>query len=260
MKIQAYMPVRDEVGILPFVLEHLESQGVAVHILDGWSTDGSYEMAIRLQHGGHAITVERFPEPSDDGIWNCRRTLCRISDLAASSQADWCMLTDADEWRFSPRDPETLMQGIARVDSEGWNAIDHRVFVFLPTDNEWTPSENPSRYFHHYTDNPCIDMLCGIPQVKTWKNLGSVDLVSSGGHDARFPERRLCPETFVLKHYPFRTTDQARRKLKERLTRRCHEEHQNGWGIHYDLFEPGSIFQWDQKALKMWPDLETPIP
>ena len=45
------------------------------------------------------MTFERFPadKPSDEQA--CRAILHRIEDLAAASDADWCMLNDADEWR-----------------------------------------------------------------------------------------------------------------------------------------------------------------
>src|SRR5687767_3568741 len=124
MKIVAFMPCLDEADILPHVLRHMLQQGVNVHVLDGWSKDGSYEIA-RSTAG---VTAERFPADAPSPVWACRPTLARIEELAARADADWCMLNDADEWRRSNWPGETLAEGIARIDAAGYNVIDHEVF------------------------------------------------------------------------------------------------------------------------------------
>ncbi len=114
MKIQAFMPVLNEADVLPHVLRHLHEQGCAVHVIDGWSTDGSYEIAQQL-----ADSIERFPAEDPDTVQRCGELLNRVEELAESSDADWCMLTDADEWRRSAVAGETLAQMCERVDREG---------------------------------------------------------------------------------------------------------------------------------------------
>ena len=251
MKIQCFMPVFNEGDVLPFVLAHMRAQGVQVHALDGWSTDGSYEI---LQGAGAGVTVERFPAAGPAKEQVCRDILARVEDLAEISDADWCYLSDADEWRRSPRRGETLAEGISRVDAEGYTVIDHRVFAFFCTDGGW--SGNPERYFRFYNTT---DMICGIPQMKLWKNVTRVSL-TCGGHWVDFPGLNVSPEKFVLKHYPFRTPEQARRKLAVRMERRCHEEHRMGWGVHYDEFPPDFSFCWDRAELMEWKDTGSPLP
>jgi len=255
MKIQAYMPVYNESDILPFSLRYLLTQGISIHALEGWSTDNSWEILTSTP----GVTAERFPPSGADTQQRCRAILRRIETLASQSDADWCLLNDSDEWRYSPVSQETLADGIARADADGWNAIDHKVFVFLPIDDSYIGGD-PTQHFRYYTDDPKLDMLCRIPQVKLWKNLGRVDLAASGGHDVRFAGRCLCPERFVLRHYPFRTGAQAKRKLSTRLERRCHIEHKDGWGVHYDTFAPGFDFLWGRGQLKPWNDLTKPLP
>lgn len=249
MIVQAFMPVHNELDVLPHVLAHLLLQGIQVHILDGWSTDGSYEYARSMA----GVTVERFPEGRDDGIWNCTRTLERIEKLAARSYAAWCMLTDADEWRRPRRAGETLVQGIKRADAEGWNVIDHRVLAFFCTDDSWTGTTSPEHHFRYYNTN---DLICTLPQEKIWKNTRErVDLHTSGGHQVILPagqSKRVSPERFIMKHYPFRTPSQAKAKIETRLARRCEEEHNKGWGVHYDLFKPGFEYCWDKEKLMEW--------
>lgn len=238
------MPVLNEVDVLPHVLAHLLAQGVQVHILDGWSTDGSYEMAQATP----GVTVEHFPDSAPSPEWACRPTLHRIQDLAASSGAGWCLLNDADEWRRSANPQETLAEGVARLDAAGYNVIDHKVFAFFCTGDGWTGTVSPELYFHYYNTT---DMICGLPQEKLWKNSRPVDLVNSGGHSIHFPGKRLAPETWIMKHYPFRTPAQARAKLETRLKRRCQEEHRDGWGVHYDEFKPGFPFCWNPADLEV---------
>lgn len=244
MKIQAFMPVFNEADVLPYVLAHLRGQGVLVHVLDGWSTDGSYEIAKATP----GVTVERFPAEGQSAEWACRPTLRRIEDLAAASDADWCMLNDADEWRRSNRPGETLAEGIARIDAAGYNVIDHEVFQFYCTDANWTG--DPEYYFRYFDQR---DLISRIAQEKIWKNVGRVNLVDRGGHVVKFDGKRIAPEKFVMKHYPFRTPEQAKRKLQTRLDRRCHEEHKAGWGVHYDQFKPGFPFLWPTDGLLEWP-------
>lgn len=75
MRIQAFMPVFSEADILPWALRHMREQGIDVHVLDGWSSDGSYEIA---REWGAGVTVEHFPADAPSSEWACRPTLRRI--------------------------------------------------------------------------------------------------------------------------------------------------------------------------------------
>jgi len=247
------MPVFNEADVLPFVLQHMREQGVRVHALDGWSTDGCYEI---LRDAGPTVTVERFPEDCLSNYQICRDILRRIEVISRYSDADWCMLSDCDEWRRSNVPGESLVDGIARVDAKGYNVIDHRTFAFFATDDGW--SGNPETYFRHYNET---DMICTLPQHKIWKNRGPVRL-DAGGHQAIVGGKRLYGEKFTMKHYAFRSSAQGKRKLETRLKRRCIEEHRAGWGVHYDEFsEPDFGFLWNPAKLKEWRgNLEAPLP
>ncbi len=254
MRVVAYMPVFNEADVLPFVLAHMRAQGIEVHALDGWSTDGSYEL---LSAAGAGVTVERFPAEGSASAQVCRDILGRVEELAEKSDADWCGLSDADEWRRSSRAGERLVDAIARVDRDGYNVIDHRVFAFFCTDAGW--QGDPEQYFRFYNTT---DPICKLPQEKFWKNAGRVNLCDGAGHAVVFSGKRVAPEKFVMKHYPYRTPDQARRKIETRLARRCETEHREGWGVHYDEFQIGQdSFCWNPAALYEWPgDLKAPLP
>lgn len=271
MKIQAYMPVFGEADILPHTLRHLHEQGCAVHVLDGWSTDGSWNVMDRREFKG--VTSERFPASGPDPIQNCTAILKRIEDLAAESDADWILYTDADEWRRTPNElfaPDgshwfsdehrRLQDTAALVDEFGCNAIDFRVFQFYPTTDtvSWSAwqRDGPEASFHYYDQSDCISR---IPNRKLWKNVDRVQL-AGGGHEVTFPGMRVYPQKFVMKHYPFRTPAQAKAKIETRLARRRKEEHDKGWGVHYDQYPPDFNFCWDPAKLKFWKDTRSPLP
>ena len=282
MKIQAFVPVFCEADVLPHTLRHLHEQGCAVHVIDGWSTDGSWEIAEQASAGCIGVTCERFPATGRDSIQNCTAILKRIEDLAAESDADWCLYTDADEWRravsfdpplrFSrsaaPQAIYTLSQEVNRIDAMRYNAIDFRVFQFYCIDDGWPrcgkmidgvwhqEAMDPEKYFTRYDESDCISR---IPNRKLWKNVGRVQL-AGGGHEVTFPGMRVYPQKFTMKHYPFRTPEQARRKMETRLARRRMEEHAKGWGVHYDQYPPGFDFTWDPAKLLYWKDTRSPLP
>jgi hypothetical protein len=54
-----------------------------------------------------------------------------------------------------------------------------------------------------------------------------------GGHDVSFPGRRVYPFPFLLRHYPFRSSEQASRKLFEDRKLDPDEFQATQWGSHY---------------------------
>jgi hypothetical protein len=90
-----------------------------------------------------------------------------------------------------------------------------------------------------------------LHQIKVWRQgAGRVDLASSGGHQAEFSGRRIFPYNFLLKHYPLRSPEQARRKIfVERRPRYAPHEREIGWHIHYDELNADHRFIWNAAEL-----------
>src|SRR6185503_527627 len=72
--VTAFMTVFNEADILPWTIRHLIEQGVAVYVIDNWSTDDSAKIAQAFPLVGY----ERFPT---DGH---RRSTAGASYCAAS--------------------------------------------------------------------------------------------------------------------------------------------------------------------------------
>jgi hypothetical protein len=78
----------------------------------------------------------------------------------------------------------------------------------------------------------------------------TLDLVSTGGHEARFPGRRVFPLRFLLRHYPIRGQAHGERKVfKERRARFSAEERARGWHVQYDALKEGASFLREPSSL-----------
>ena len=242
--VTAFMCVFNEADILSYTLRHLIDQGVDVHVIDNWSTDGSDRIARQFPLAG----FERFPLEGDCGMYPWRALLRRVEVLANASEAAWCVLHDADEIRRSPRPGESLLAAFARMDREAYSAADHQVFCFQPIDELY--AGDPEQYFRHYSDDGVDNRL---PHIKAWKNLGRVSLARTGGHQAEFQGRRIHPEKLILKHYPIRSSLQGARKvLAERIPRFDPAERAMHWHVQYDSVTRTKQWLRDPITLKEW--------
>jgi hypothetical protein len=204
-----------------------------VHVIDNWSTDDTYERAQSLVAQGVCSKVVRFPDlPSAEYQWESQ--LAHTADYAASLEADWVMHCDADELRFSPWPNISLSNAIGFVDALGYSAIDFTVLNFLFTEEEPAEAFSSNRlnnwfeWAHH---------IANFQQVKCWRNVGPIDLHSTGGHEVQFQDRRIYPLKFLTKHYPLRSLEQANRKIyRDRFPRINREWREKNWHVHYDHF------------------------
>jgi glycosyltransferase involved in cell wall biosynthesis len=234
MRVIAIIAAFNEADILGPVLEHLISEGVSVYVIDNHSTDRTRAIAETF-HGRGLVGIEIFPgDPSvEDGrLLRWRAILERKQQLASELHADWFIHHDADEFRESPWADLRIADAIARVDAAGYNAIDFELLNFRPTNDAFVSGADPRPVITMYQRGDDWDKC----QVKCWKKTNSrVDLVSSGGHDASFENRRVFPVRFLLRHYPIRSQSHGERKVfLERRARLDPAERALGWHVQYD--------------------------
>ena len=247
----AFICLYNEADIIGWVLQHLHEQGVGVHVVDNWSSDGSAEIA----RGFPLVGYEKFPVEGPSAYYSWQPLLKRVEELAFVSDADWCIHHDADEIRRSPRPGESLLDGLARVSEQRYTAVNFQVFHFLPVDD--TYAGDPERHFRYYTQDHGD---CRMRQVKAWKRTQHrVDMASNGGHYAGFPGIEVCPEFFVLKHYPLRTSVQAARKvLTERVGRYDPRERAMDWHVQYLELAKTRAWLSRKEDLQEWKGLPSP--
>src|SRR5580692_7258563 len=65
-------------------------------------------------------------------------------------------------------------------------------------------------YYHYEPESPDRE------RINAWRRHDHVDLVSSGGHHVLFPDQRVFPRHFVMRHYPILSAEHAAEKYGQR--------------------------------------------
>jgi glycosyltransferase involved in cell wall biosynthesis len=209
MRIIALLTVYNERRYIRACLEHLISHGVHIYLCDNESTDETATIA-REYLGRGVIGIETLPR---SGVMSLRRILEREEQLAAELEADWFMHVDADEFRLPPNGG-TLADALARVDAEGFNAVNFLEFTFVPVrespDHDHPDFRTTMRWYYPY--------LPIFPhRLNAWKRQpGPVNLAAAGGHRIRFPGLRMAPDQFRMRHYQFLSVPHAIEKWVRR--------------------------------------------
>jgi hypothetical protein len=256
VSVLAVIHAYNEADVIGETVGRLVEQGVDVLIVDDWSTDATYGVAMSLAAGNRGrVRVVREPErrPAQDWFDQLSRTE-RIGREAADY--DWVLHHDADEWRMSPWAGVGLRDAIAFVDALGYNALDHTVvdFRYLAGGQISASTGGMMDRLLHFE----FGRRPGhFSQVKGWRRRDAEDLqlAASGGHDAAFSGRRIYPFKFLMRHYPLRGPDQARRKIfEDRLPRQQGERVERGWHVHYDQLasDPRVATGWEPHELLPW--------
>lgn len=247
----AMIAMYNEEDIIVPSLEILIQQGVEAYLLDNWSTDRTVERAEQFLDRG-VIAIEKFPSDGPSETFPYTSILNRKAELSRKLDADWFLHMDVDEVRRSPWPGTTLKDALYHVDRMGFNAVDHTVLKFLPTDNGYVDASDFERYFSFFRfvftpqDN----------QIKMWKNSGKPVALGSG-HRAAFAGRRVYPYNFIYKHYPIRSQQHGERKIfSERQPRMDANELAAGWHGHYRRFLPDQSFLGDPAELTRFDEMD----
>jgi len=250
VSILAIVNAFNEEDIIDEVLQHLLASEVHVHVVDNWSTDRTCEVVLHRAMKDSRVSLSRFPEtPGPSYQWFDQ--LRNVERIAWSSGFDWILHNDADELRYAPWPGVTLRDAVSFIDSRGYSAIDLTVidFRFTSTTAEVSGEFEKNLHYFEFGKRPGH-----FVQVKGWRNNQPVDLASSGGHEAKFVNRRVYPLKFLNKHYPLRSSLQAEKKVfRDRLPRFLEENAARGWHTQYDRFaEHSTIPGWSEGGLIKW--------
>ncbi len=222
----------NEGDIIRHSLRRLIDQGIGVYLIDNWSTDDTEEQ-IKPLLGRGIIGYEKFPPDGPSPYFSLVAQLERKEQLAQSLSARWLIHMDVDEVRESPWPGLSLREGLERVEQEGYNCVNHVVLRFRPIDNGFRYGTNVDQYMQHFSfeRHPAY-----FEQKKAWlRTQAKVSLAPTGGHSVSFPDQRIYPVPFLLKHYPIRSQAHGQKKiLRERKTRFDPLERAGGWHTHYD--------------------------
>ena len=251
-RITAIVAAFNEADIIQQTVGDLVRQGIAVHVIDDRSTDGTVAALEPLMATG-LVQVERCSQQAEAdstaGQFKWARLLARKEQLARELDSDWFLHQDADEFRESPWRHLDLRQGIELVDRLGYNAIDFAVLNFWPTHDGFDGRADIREVFQHFERGADFDRV----QVRCWKKAADVDLQSSGGHDVRFQSRRVFPLRFLMRHFPVRSQAHGHRKVfEERKPRFSDDERGRGWHVQYDGLDESHRFTRDPDTLEAY--------
>ena len=250
-RITAIVAAFNEADIIQQTVGDLVQQGIAVHVIDDGSTDGTAQALEPLLASG-LVRIERCPQPGRPGSageFSLARILGRKEQLARELDADWFVNHDADEFRESVWRHLNLRQGIELVDRLGYNAIDFAVLNFWPTHDKFDGKTDIREVFEYFERGQEFNRV----QVRCWKKAADIDLQSSAGHDARFASRSVFPLRFVMRHFPIRGQAHGRRKVfEERKPRFADDERGRGWHVQYDGLDEGHRFTRDPDTLERY--------
>jgi hypothetical protein len=252
--VVAIVSAYNEADIIEQVVRGLIDQGIDVYILDDGSTDCTVAVVEQFLGCG-VVGIERLTETAgtEPGPFDWERILLRKAQLAAELDARWFIHHDADEFRESPWPHLSVNDAIRRVDALGFNAIDFTSLDFWPVHDTFSAGDDVREAFPFYSQTS-HDRV----QIRCWKRTDvPVDLASSGGHDVRFPGRKVFPVRFILRHYPIRGQAHGERKVfQERRNRFLEGERARGWHVQYDQLHEGGSFIRDPSTLTRYdPDL-----
>ncbi|OFV94014.1 MAG: hypothetical protein A3G76_13910 [Acidobacteria bacterium RIFCSPLOWO2_12_FULL_65_11] len=246
--VVAIVAAYNEADIIEHVVSDLIDQGIHVYFLDDGSTDRTVAI-VEPYVGRGVLAIERITGSAADGGptgFEWERILLRKTQLARELDADWFIHHDADEFRESPWSHLSLKDAIRRVDALGWNAIDFAGLDFWPVHDRFQAGDDVRDAFAFYVEAAAYDRV----QIRCWKKTADLDLVSSGGHDARFHGRKVFPVRFILRHYPIRGQAHGERKIfHERRDRFLERERARGWHVQYDDLREGASFIRDPATL-----------
>ena len=234
-RIVALLAIRNEALYLEKCLEHHYQQGIEVCIIDNDSTDNSLNIAQKFLDRN----VFRIERQEYKGNFDLCEQLRIKENLASEIQADWFIHCDADEIREAPEHYSSLYQGILAASMAGYNAINFDEFIFIPLDeNERHENKDfvkSMRHYYFFEPYP-------LRRINAWKKTNSpIDLVSSGGHNVLFADRKIFPENFILRHYIGLSASHLNFKYSQRVfsESEVNDRRWHGWRAKFSKYRIG---------------------
>jgi len=215
------LPVYNEEEMVEEVIQHLISQEFEMVVLDNGSTDGSYEKCKKFAERG-LITLKQVETKNFD--WTL--ILRILYDMALTKNPDWLIRSDQDEFLESGQSNLSLKEAIEKENERGNNLIQFNVFEFFQTNNDNLTEKSIKAKFSYYSWQH-------DRAYRAWKHVPGTRVEYVGGHMPIFPDGckyKIAERNFILRHYRFRSYEQAIKNHEQRLERTKNlPERKIGW-------------------------------
>jgi hypothetical protein len=253
----ALMTTCNEEDIIEQCVQRLFDEGLDVFVVDDNSTDATVEKLDALARSSSGrLTFDR--DSRRGARYYDRQPLLSLllaeADRAATRGVEWMLFTDADEIRTSPWPGVPLAQAFAQVESLGCNAVDFTVADFRYLRHQRMTTEPFEQQLRHFEFGRRPGHFL---QIKAWRHPPGLqaDLFLSRGHEVTFENRRVFPLKFLLRHYPLRGEEHARKKIhQDRFPRYHPEEVAKGAHVQYNPYRDRVPDGWDPDRLQAWDD------
>lgn len=241
LKVAMTLLVRNEEDIIEDNILYHSSIGVdKFFIMDNLSTDDTRQIIERLSS---RISISYFYQPNDE--YRQSEWVTSLARQAASDPEcfDWVIHNDADEfWCFGNQSLSEYLSNIPEATSK----IILRRFNAVNLINDaseklikCTSHPRQSEYFYRKS----LNCLGGALPGKCMHRASADVLISQGNHSASNlkGETVVCETAFIL-HYPYRTWDQYRQKIRlggaaYKRNRDLPEAIGATWRQHYEALE-----------------------
>ncbi|MBI4321781.1 MAG: glycosyltransferase family 2 protein [Chloroflexi bacterium] len=80
-RVVAIIAAYNEADIIVPSIRHLIDQGIGIYLIDNWSTDETYDLALQFRGRG-VVGIERFPKDGPPQRYLWRALLARKDELA----------------------------------------------------------------------------------------------------------------------------------------------------------------------------------
>lgn len=245
-KVLAIIHVYNEEDVIKRTIEYLLSQGIDVYIIDNHSTDNTSNVVKEIiKKYPKRVFYEKYPVKLKSNYFEWSKQLQRTEYLNNILDYNWFIHYDADEIRVSPFSNYTLKNYIYFVDQLGYTLIDNTVIDFRITTHKKKNDIFMKDTYFEFNCRPGSFL-----QTKTWKKSKRVILKRDGGHTAKIRNPKVFPIKILNKHYPFRSIEQANRKVfVDRKPRYSPKEISIGWHTQYDNIKSEKDFVYQKKEL-----------
>jgi len=231
MKIVIMLRTINDEDIIQEVIEHYLSQDLELVILDNGSTDRTFEICEKFLNKG-VLKIHQYHSKYFDDI----QTLKIVYDLALTFDPDWVGVVDSDEFYETGLKNTTLKDVVIQADKEGYNLIQSDTFEFFLTNDDDESKKSVKDRLRHYS-------YVGDFQYKFWKWIPGTFFGEYAGHYPNFPEGyryKIYPKKMIVRHYPFRSTEHALRKMSMKMRNRSED---NEDSPHIDMHEKKILSQ-----------------
>lgn len=200
-KVVGISLVKDEIDILPYVIDHLYSQDVNHFVIaDNGSTDGTFEYLFELTQYHPYFNL--FPDP-EVGYYQAAKMNSLVREAAKIFGEDITILPfDADEMFFSLDPDKTLSEALKTMECD--------VAIGIVNDHVPTPQDLK-------TGNPLEDMMWRMPEIKSPPSVAfryhPDATLAMGNHSVGHPGTS-SDKIVGVRHFQYRSLEQYSRKLR----------------------------------------------